>query len=457
MVRLPSFACFCAVLCGAGLILAMSGCDKVQSLVDRTQEALDRAPAPEEPGIVAQPVDPASIPPPPEMVKTEPEINKNAKVSVLLYHDFTTSLPRSGMVVNIDRFREHMQALKDANLPVISMSDFLAWKRGEKSIPDECVMITIDDGWKATYELAMPVLREFGYPYTLFLYKKYVGSGGRSLSHDEVRELTANGAEIASHSLSHDNLLARKGKSAEAYQEWLRQELEDSHTFLEENFGSTGKVVKVFAYPYGIYSKQVIEIGEAFGYEAMFTVNGQKTSWETKKSEVGRYDVTTENCVNFRPALAFHGTSAVSTGRSMMQATVDDSGAEKAPLITAVPADGSVVSERMPEIQLDVSKLQGVRPESIVMRVSGFGQVPHLFDPAHGLIRYQVPQRLRLENCAVIVSFSHAGRKEAEVVSWNFKVDRKAAYLPVGLDPVTPPAPAPADGGESGTAQISPE
>lgn len=441
------------------VMLAFTGCDKIKGLLVRTQAALDREPAKEESGLVAEPIDPASIPPPPEVVKTEPEINKAAKVSVLLYHDFTTSLPRSGMVVNIDKFREHMQALKDAKLPVISMSDYLAWRRGEAPIPDECVLITIDDGWKATYDLAMPVLREYGFPFTIFLYKKYVGSGGRSLSYDEVRELAANGAEIGSHSLTHSNMLARNGKSAEAYKEWIRSELEDSYAFLEENFGSTGKVKKVFAYPYGIYSKDIVAMAEEFGYEALFTVNGQKSGWETPITEIGRYDVTTENCVNFGPALAFHGTSTVSTARSMMQVSVDESGVEQAPLLVAWPADGQTIRDRLPEIKLDISKLEGVRAESISVRVSGFGLVPHEFDPALGVVRYQVPQKLRLENCSVIVSFSHAGKKDREVVSWNFKIDRKAAYLPQeeespGASP--PSSPPQTVAIPSDTAQVAP-
>ena len=65
----------------------------------------------------------------------------------------------------------------------------------------------------------------------------------RRSHHEEIRELAANGGTICSHSVSHQNMSQRRGKSADAYAAWLREELEESHNFLEQNFGDTGAVV----------------------------------------------------------------------------------------------------------------------------------------------------------------------------------------------------------------------
>jgi len=83
------------------------------------------------------------------------EINKAATVAVLGYHDFRE---RGGtpMIIAGSKFRQQMQAIKDAKLPVIPMSDLLAWKRGEKNIPEEAVVITMDDGWEGVYEDCLP-------------------------------------------------------------------------------------------------------------------------------------------------------------------------------------------------------------------------------------------------------------------------------------------------------------
>ena len=74
-----------------------------------------------------------------------------------------------------------MKELKDKGITVISMQDLLAWKRGEKNIPPRSAVITFDDGWKSQYEVAWPILKKYGYPFTMFIYTEGVrgGASGR--------------------------------------------------------------------------------------------------------------------------------------------------------------------------------------------------------------------------------------------------------------------------------------
>ena len=76
-----------------------------------------------------------------------------------------------------EAFEAQMQELKDKKIAVISMQDFLAWKRGEKAIPSRCAIITIDDGWKTGYDVAWPILKKFNYPFTLFIYTEGIRGG----------------------------------------------------------------------------------------------------------------------------------------------------------------------------------------------------------------------------------------------------------------------------------------
>ncbi len=371
------------------------------------------------------------IPPPPKEVVKKTVINKDAQVSILGYHDFTEGVSSKQMVLNIDKFREQLQMIKDSDLPVIGMQDFLAWRRGKKNIPDQCVMITIDDGWKATHTLALPVLKEFGYPFTLFLYKKYVGIGGRSLTYEQVKEIMAAGGVIGSHSVSHQSML-QGDRSDEDYAVWLDVEFKESYDFLMENFAEHGTVMKVFAYPYGIYSNQVAEKGKAVGYDLLFTVNQQKTNWDSPAAELGRYMAYGTSSANFTQALTFKGATMLASGRRLMVAPggKEKNGKKEAPLVTTRPADGAKIAARLPLIEMNVSRLTGVDSESIRMRVSGLGEVPHEYDAAAGVIRYQVPQRLRNKDCLVQVVLSHEGSAKPEVIAWKFQVDLAADYLP---------------------------
>ncbi len=425
MIRSPRLPVLLAA--GLGTALSLASCEKTAPLLDQVKQALDRET--EEEIAARTPKEPIEIPPPPAPVKMEPVINKEARVSILGYHDFTDGTSGNDMILNVGDFRRQMQAIRDAKLPVISMRQFLDWKQGKSDIPAECVMITIDDGWKATHSLALEVLRDFGYPFTVFLYKNYINIGGRSLTHDEIREIAASGGTISSHSVSHQNLSRRGGRSDAAYDAWLREELDESMRFLEQNYGDTGAVVKTFAYPFGIYNDRVLELAREAGYEACFTVNGKKTAWDTENLEIGRYVVHGTTLANFDPALDFGGGALTTGGRKLLAEQKSGDGATQAPLVTVRPDANAVIGNRLPLIEVDLSKLSAVDPASIVLRVSGFGRVSHHFDAASGRLTYQIPQRLRTETCAVQLTFRHGGAKENELVGWTFRIDPIADYL----------------------------
>ncbi|MEX2579366.1 MAG: polysaccharide deacetylase family protein [Verrucomicrobiales bacterium] len=411
-----------------GSVGFLCSCEKAAPYLEAIKQRIDRETAAELQAAASAKAE-ADIPPPPEPVKMEPVVNKEARVSILGYHDFTEGQSTNDMILNIEDFRDQMQAIETARLPVVGMREFLDWKQGKGNIPEKCVMITIDDGWQATHTLALEVLKEYGYPFTIFLYKNYVGVGGRSLTHEQIRELAANGATICSHSTSHQNMSRRGGKSPAEYEAWLKEELEASHEFLVENFGDTGAIEKTFAFPYGIYNDQVLEMAEEFGYEACFTVNGKKTNWETEDFEIGRYVVHGTTLANFDAALDFGNGNVTSSGRQLMTESTTEDGETVAPLVTVQPPPDSTIGNRLPLIEVDLSRLEGVEPGSISMRISGFGKVPHRYDPAGGRVTYRIPQRLRLESYGVQVSFRHAGTNDNEQIAWTFYLDRLADYF----------------------------
>jgi len=362
------------------------------------------------------------------------EINKSSMVSVLLYHDFVERIPKTEMMVSMPVFRAQMQALRDANIPVIPMSDVLAWKRGEKNIPEESVVITLDDGWLGVHQFAYPLLKEFGYPFTIYLYKKYVNTGGRSMTISQIKDMLLYGAELGSHSLSHKPLaMSKKGMTDEAYKQWLHEEIYDSKKWLEETFQVP---CKTFAYPYGNKTEEIVDMAMAAGYEAAVTVNPQKTTWDTPNGKIPRFTQLGDKDANFKLATSFHGRNDISSSSFIKTDAVDDQGHK---LLELTPLPDSTVPERRPVISVNLSKLGNIIPESLVMRVSGFGAVPVEFDPATQIARYQVQQRLRLDDCAATLVFRRVDAEKDEVVSWKFKIDQKADYLPKEI--VTQPQP----------------
>ncbi|HEY2572485.1 MAG TPA: hypothetical protein VGH65_00405, partial [Verrucomicrobiaceae bacterium] len=108
------------------------------------------------------------------------------------------------------------------------------------------------------------------------------------------------------------------------------------------------------------------------------------------------------------------------------------------------PEPNSIVAERRPVIEAGLSRLGGVVPDSLMLRIGGFGAVPAEFDSVAQTVRYQIPQKLRVEECTATLAFRRADSDKEEVVSWKFKIDQKASYLPPEPPAEEKPAEAPA-------------
>jgi peptidoglycan/xylan/chitin deacetylase (PgdA/CDA1 family) len=367
------------------------------------------------------------------------ELNKSSVVSILGYHDFRE---RGGtpMLIAADRFRQQMQAIKDSKIPVIPMRDLLAWKKGEKNIPEEAIVITMDDGWEGVYRFAFPVLKEFGFPFTIYLYKKYVNIGGRSMTWAQIREMMEFGAEVGSHSVSHENMTAvKRGRGAAEQQLWILSELKDSKEFLETNL----KVpVTSFAYPYGNHNDIILQTAQQVGYETAVTVSPQKVTWETPMAKLSRYIIHGDNDTNFHMATSFHGRGDVGNANVIASDAKDADGNQ---LVVLKPAPNGVITERRPTIEANLERLGSLDPASIRMRVSGLGVVPARFDPATSTVSYQLPYKVRREDCLVTLSFKRSAGQPEESLSWKFKVNLLASYLPKAAEvPLDPPEAVPA-------------
>ena len=245
-------------------VLPLSGCKKVADYyhkyrAKKHEERVEKAAAAAStPQPSAAPVAAAS----PVAQPVHHAINKSAGAIVLLYHRFEEK-PRKGdqLAIMPSEFEKEMGELKEAGFTVIPMQDFLAWRRGEKDIPAKSCIITIDDGYLSGYEVAWPILKKFGYPFTMFVYIDYIGSGGKSISWDQLAEMRDAGVDIESHTYSHSHLdspgygvdattRARVQKDLQTLgkEGWLHKEVADSKKILEQNLGVK---VDAFAYPFG--------------------------------------------------------------------------------------------------------------------------------------------------------------------------------------------------------------
>jgi len=401
------------------LALNFSMCKKEQAVTEKPQSAGSAGPATA--AATAAPVVAAT----PKIKK--PVVDQTAQVLIFCYHRLVDKVRYPGTEITLAAFEAQMKELKDKGITVISMQDLLAWKRGEKNIPPRSAVITFDDGWKSQYEVGWPIMKKYGYPFTLFIYTEGVAGGhlggGQAITWEQLADLRDNGVDIQAHTATHQDLreghqvmvLDANGKRSKKkltgadYEKWVRNEVVGCKELLEQRLGIK---VNCFAVPFGNYNDHVKELARNAGYEAMFTVYGQPITFTSPLDSIGRYAIEANKPKVFADAVNMIGAS---TGGGTAVAEV---GAKD---LTTQPADGDTVRTATPLIKANLSSIGQIEPGSVQMRVSGLGVVPASFDPKTGMVSYQVTQKLRDKTCTVIVSAKSEGKKVE--THWTFGIE----------------------------------
>src|SRR5213595_3430475 len=390
------------------LLLAMnfSMCKRHESAANGSQ------PATSSPAAAA--VSPAASPP----KITKAVVDQTAQTIIFCYHRLVDKIRYPGTEITPADFEAQMKQLKDAGITVISMQDLLAWRRGEKNIPPRCAVISFDDGWKSQYDVAWPIMKKFGYPFTMFIYTEGVRGGhfggGEAITWEQLAEMRDAGVDIQAHSETHQDLrrpydkVAKKKLSQPEYEQWLQNEVGRCKETLEQRLGIR---VNCFAVPYGFYNQHVKDVAKNAGYEAVFTVYGQPITFRSTMDSLGRYLLEGNKPKVFVDAISMIATSS---GGGAPVAAIGSSN------IASKPTDGETIRNPLPLISANLSAFGAIDPGSVTMRVSGLGVVPASFDPKTNTVSYQVTKKLR-DKCSVIVEAKSGGKKvEAH---WTFAVE----------------------------------
>lgn len=210
---------------------------------------------------------------------------------VLLYHAFgsrSTVADPHNLFVEPEALRDQLARLRRAGRHAIGPEEFLAGLR-RRSWPRGSFLVTIDDGYVSTLELAAPVLAAAGVPAVLFVPPAKVGgtSDWMPLMADEplldaasLRELPAYGIEIGCHGFDHRDL---RGLSPAE----LREQTVDAATALAD---VTGQRPRTYAYPGGWYDGPAADAVAAAGFDAAFAIRAPLTPFTVPRVDVNATD-----------------------------------------------------------------------------------------------------------------------------------------------------------------------
>jgi peptidoglycan/xylan/chitin deacetylase (PgdA/CDA1 family) len=186
------------------------------------------------------------------------------QVPVLCYHhikDWTakTTARAKDYIVPVNIFREQLKMLYDSGYQTILPDALYRHLVYNAPLPPKPVIISFDDTDLEQYTVAIPEMKKYGFKGVFFIMTVSLGRPNY-MTREMVKEIAATGHEIGSHTWDHRNV--------KLYQEsdWAVQ-IEKPTKQLE---AITGKPVKYFAYPFGLWNTSAIPQLKKRGFSAAF-------------------------------------------------------------------------------------------------------------------------------------------------------------------------------------------
>ena len=185
-------------------------------------------------------------------------------VVILQYHHVSEDTP-SVTSVTPAQFKAQMAFIKENEFTVLPLEEVVASIKNGDTLPDKALAITFDDGYASIADNAHPILKAYGFPYTIFIGIDPIESGYRDImSWDTLRALSEDGVALANHSWAHDHLIRQQEDESQA--QWLSRVEKDLLDTEAEIKAQTGQSHRMLAYPYGEYNLKLEGLLEKHGF-----------------------------------------------------------------------------------------------------------------------------------------------------------------------------------------------
>lgn len=186
------------------------------------------------------------------------------QIPVLCYHqvrDWTNADGKAARtyIMPVSKFRSQMAALREYGYHPVLADDIMKHYTGKTALPVNPILISFDDGTLSQYEHALPILQEYGFKAIFFIMTITIGKKGY-MGTAEIKDISGRGNQIGCHTWDHHKVTGYTTK------DWNKQLIEA--TALLEKI--TGKPIKYFAYPYGVWNHAAVEHLASNGYVAAF-------------------------------------------------------------------------------------------------------------------------------------------------------------------------------------------
>ncbi len=204
-------------------------------------------------------------PPEAENVAVIPAGRPAIRVPILMYHYIRINPnpgDRLGAAVSVTPadFRLQLDWLAANGYHTVDLEQLRGYLLGHGELPARPVVLTFDDGYRDLYTTAYPILREHDDRAVAYIVSGYLGAPN-NVTREQVLEMSQNGIEIASHTVSHADLTTLGAGE-------LARQLVDSRADLER---LVGHPVVDFCYPAGRVNETAVRAVAAAGYQTATT------------------------------------------------------------------------------------------------------------------------------------------------------------------------------------------
>ncbi|HLA60171.1 MAG TPA: polysaccharide deacetylase family protein [Puia sp.] len=215
---------------------------------------------------------PSTITTPATVIPSASVILSKKQVPILCYHQIrdwkpTDSKVSRDYIVPPAAFAAQMRMLADSGYHTISPDQLYAYLISGARLPSKPILLSFDDTDLDQYTVAYPEMKKYGFKGMFFIMTVSLGKA-HYMSREQVHALSADGNTIGSHTWDHHNVKKYEGN------DWITQ-LDKPTKQLEQ---ITGKSIRYFAYPFGLWNTAAFPELKKRGFVAAFQLNEKPDS-----------------------------------------------------------------------------------------------------------------------------------------------------------------------------------
>ena len=177
-----------------------------------------------------------------------------------MYHRFGEDKYPSTNVTE-KQFLSHINYVLNNKVKILELEEVIETLNNHQSFHEKAIAFSVDDAYVSFYKIAWPVFRDNNIPVTLFISTDIIDKRTKGyMTWAEIRQFIDEGGSVGQHTSTHlhmplNNVLEIKKDILNSHKSWIK---------------NIGFIPKLFAYPYGETSNEVIGILEEFNISHAF-------------------------------------------------------------------------------------------------------------------------------------------------------------------------------------------